>query len=121
MAHRCDIVGGDFFQSVPSGADAYLLKGVLHSHDDEDAVEILQRICAAMRPDGRLLVVDVVLQELNEPNPQKALMDLMMLALTQGHERTEAQLQALLERAGFRLLRVITTDNQHAIVEGQPI
>ncbi len=121
ISHRCAIVGGDFFVSVPEGADAYLLKGILHSHRDEDAVKILRHVRRAMRADGRLLVVDVVLKEMNEPNPQKALMDLMMLALVPGHERTESEFRLLFEQAGFRLARVITTDNQHAIVEGEPI
>jgi hypothetical protein len=120
VADRCEVVGGDFFHHVPAGADAYLLKGILHSHRDEDAIEILKQVRCAMHPGGRLLIVDVVLQAANEPNPQKALMDLMMLALVPGHERTEEEFRALLERAGFRLTRVIPMDNQNAIVEGAP-
>jgi hypothetical protein len=120
VADRCEIVGGDFFRHVPAGADAYLLKGILHSHRDEEAIEILKQIRCAMHPDGRLLIVDVVLQEANEPNPQKALMDLMMLALVPGHERTEQEFRVLLERAGFELTRVVPTENRNAIVEGAP-
>lgn len=118
VADRCEIIGGDFFEYIPSGADAYLLKGILHSYDDEHAVRILRGVRQAMRADGRLLVIDVVLEPANEPNPQKALMDLMMLALVPGRERTEAEFEELFERAGFELTRVMTTDNQTAIVEG---
>lgn len=120
VADRCTVVGGDFFQAVPNGADAYLLKGILHSHEDAEAVAILQRVREAMNSKGKLLIVDVVLQDANEPNPQKALMDLMMLALVPGHERTEQEFQTLLDQSGFRLSRVITTDHQNAIVEGVP-
>ncbi len=121
VADRLQAVGGSFFESVPAGADAYILKGILHSHRDEDVVEILKRVRHAMRPNGRLLIVDAVLQPVNEPNPQKALMDLMMLALVPGRERTEAEFNMLLEQAGFHMSRVIAMDSQHAIVEGVPV
>ena len=120
VADRCQIVGGSFFDSVPAQADAYLLRGILHSHRDEDAVEILKRVRQAMRPHGRLLIMDVVLHPTNEPNPQKALMDLMMLALASGHERTEMEFADILDQAGFDLSRIIAMDNQNAIVEGTP-
>ncbi len=121
IADRCQIIGGNFFNRVPDGADAYLLKGVLHSLRDEDAVDLLTLIRQAMRPDGRLLIVDVVLQGANELNPRKALMDLMMLTLVPGHERTQVEFEAILEQAGFQLSRVISTDQRNAIVEGVPV
>ena len=70
-----------------------------------------------MNPAGKLLIVDVVLSETNEPVPQKAMMDLMMLTLTNGHERTQAEFNSLLESCGFSLQRVIETGTGNSIVE----
>ncbi len=120
VAGRCQIVGGSYFNCVPAGGDVYLLKGILHSHRDEEAVKILKNIRQAMRADGRVLIVDVVLQPINEPSPQKALMDLMMLTLVPGHERTEAEFASLLDQSGLRLSQVIHTECGHSIVEGVP-
>ncbi len=120
VADRCQIVGGSFFDSLPAGADAYLLKGILHSQRDEEVLKILENVRRAIRADGKVLIVDVVLQPLNEPNPQKALMDLMMMTLVPGHERTETELAALLDQSGFRLSRVIPTECGSSIVEGIP-
>ncbi len=117
---RCELVGGDFFQSVPPGADAYLLKGIIHGFNDEHATKILTNIKTAMRPDGKILIVDVVLSESNEPIPQKALMDLMMLTLVEGRERTEPQFRSLLQNAGLQLQRIVDTNGGNAIVEAVP-
>ncbi len=120
LTDRCQVVGGDFFESVPTGGDVYLLKSIIHSHNDEDAIRILRNVRRAMRVDGKVLMVDVVLQPLNEPSPQKALMDLMMLALVSGHERTEAEFASLLNQSGFHLSRVVHTGCGSSIVEGTP-
>lgn len=119
VADRCEIVGGDFFEAVPEG-DAHLLKAILHGFKDEDAIRILRRVREAVRPGGRLFVLDVVLSETNEPSPQKAMMDLMMLSLAEGHERTEADFRSILEAAGYRLVRVIRTGRGNSVVEGEP-
>src|SRR5215212_6381768 len=97
---RCDVVAEDFFASVPSGGDAYLLKSVIHDWDDERAVAILSTCRRAMPARGRLLVVDWVVPSGDEPSFAK-LLDLLMLVWTPGgKERTEAEHRALLASAG---------------------
>ena len=121
VADRCETVGGDFFEEVPQDADAYLMKGIVHGFNDENAVKILKKIHSAMCEGGKLLIVDAVLQETNEPNPQKAMMDLMMLSLVEGRERTEKEFSTLLGKAGFELSQVIDTGRGSSIVEGIPV
>jgi hypothetical protein len=107
---RCELVPGDFFASVPSGADTYVLSRVLHDWHDADCIRILERVRAAMGPDSKLLVVEAILPERAADRPAAIRMDLHMLLLfPAAHERTEAQFAALLERAGLRLGRVFPT------------
>ncbi|MEV3993195.1 methyltransferase [Streptomyces sp. NPDC049837] len=104
VADRCRVISGDFFTSVPEGADAYLLKEILHDWEDDEAIAILRTIRAAAPPDGRLLVVERVLPERASPGPAAAhlyLRDLLMLTVTGGRERTEREFHALFEAAGF--------------------
>jgi SAM-dependent methyltransferase len=116
---RCDFVGGDFFQPVPA-ADAYIMKFIIHDWDDEKAAAILRSCRAAIRPGGKLLVVDLVVPPRNEPGLAK-IMDLEMLVAPGGLERTEEQFRRLFEAAGFRLERVIPTPAPHSILEGSPV
>ena len=116
VADRCVTVGGDFFASVPEGGDAYLLAQILHDWDDERCRPILENCRRAMRPDGRVLVVEQVLPPANEPSLGKWL-DLHMLVLLTGRERTEAEYGALLEAAELELTRVIPTSSGAGIVE----
>jgi hypothetical protein len=104
-------VAGDFFESVPEG-DAYLLRWVLHDWPDEDALAILRRCAEARRPGGPIFVVENLLDE-----PGTALLDLTMLTLTGGRERTRADFAKLFERAGLRLERVIPTKAGLKILE----
>jgi O-methyltransferase domain/Dimerisation domain len=87
LAHRCQAIGGNFFESVPAGGDAYLLKWILHDWDDDASIAVLRSCRRAMPPDGRLLVVEHVIGPPNE-SPSGRLMDLNMLVITGGHERT---------------------------------
>ncbi|HLW71677.1 MAG TPA: methyltransferase [Candidatus Binataceae bacterium] len=120
LATRCQIVDTDFFTSVPAGADAYIMKWILHDWNDDDASKILKNCRRAIRPDGKLLIVDSVLKPSNEPDPGKV-MDLIMLAMAPGgRERTEAEFARLLAQAGFSLTRVIPTSGALSIVESQP-
>jgi len=106
---RCEVVGGSFFgDAVPAGADAYLLKAVLHDWDDAEALAILRACHAAARPDSVLLVVDRDLGAPNE-NPDAKLSDLNMMVGTGGRERTRDQFAALLAAGGFALERAIPT------------
>ncbi len=113
---RVEQVAGDFFASVPAGADAYMMKHIIHDWDDERATKILQNIHAAMPADGRVLIVETVVPEGNEPHYSK-LLDLEMLASPGGIERTAAEYRALLAAAGFRLTRIIPTTTPFCIIE----
>jgi O-methyltransferase domain len=99
-----EFVAGDFFESAPRG-DAYILSTILHDWDDERAAAILRTIRAAAPDDGRLLVVESVIQAGNEPDGAKWL-DLLMLALFSGRERDEEQWRAILEAGGFEPIRI---------------
>jgi SAM-dependent methyltransferase len=118
IAGRYDIVAGDFFDRVPEGGDAYVLKGIIHDWPDETAVEILKNCRRAIRPDGTLIVVDNVLTGSDDPG--RALMDLLMMVLTGGRERTEREFRSLLHDARFALTRVISTRG-HSILESRPV
>jgi len=109
-------VGGDFFDAVPAGADAYLLSRVLHDWPDDDAVRILRTCRSAMRPGSRLVVVEAVVPERAVDDPEAVRMDLHMLALLGGRERTAAELAALLEAVGLHLTaRVATSAGVHVL------
>ena len=113
---RCQVVGGDFFSSVPAGADAYLMRHVIHDWQDDQAVRILRNCREAMAPDGRVLVLENVIQPANEPGFGKWL-DLMMLVVS-GRERTEEEYRRLFSQAGLRLSRVVPTAAGISVVEG---
>lgn len=116
FAERVEKVSGDFFQSVPAGADAYLMKHIIHDWDDERSIKILQNIRSAMNENGKILIVEMVVPEGNAPHPSKIL-DLQMLIGTGGKERTEKEYRELLETAGLRLTRVTATRSPLSIVE----
>lgn len=119
VADRCAAVGGDFFASVPDGGETYILAQILHDWDDERCRVILENCRRAMRPEGKLLVVEQVLPPANEPAFGKWL-DLHMLVLLTGRERTEAEYRALLRASGFELTGVIPTSSGAGIVEAIP-
>ena len=108
VVDRCEVVAGDFFVSVPEGADLYLLKSVLHDWDDDRCLTILRNCRAAMETTARLAIVEFVLPERMTEDPgllPAALLDLIMLAYAGGRERTETEFRSLLEQAGLRLER----------------
>lgn len=116
---RCDVVGGDFFVSVPP-ADCYIMKHIIHDWEDEKAVAILENCRASIEPGGKLLVVERVVGARNVPQFAK-LMDLEMLVAPGGLERTEDEFRALFKAAGFRLDRVIAGVGPQEIIEGSPV
>jgi hypothetical protein len=116
---RCELVGVDMFQSVPSGGDIYMLKSILHDWDDAEAVQILRNCRQAISDQGKLLHIGEMLKPSNEPDFGKWL-DLNMLVQLTGRERTEAEFQELYGATGFRLSRVIQTGGP-TIVEGIPV
>jgi hypothetical protein len=104
VADRCRIVSGDFFAEVPGGGDAYLLKQILHDWPDDRAVEILRRCRDAMGPESRLLVMERVLPEIADPeHAPSLLLDMHMLVVTGGRERTLSEFRDLLAKSGFTL------------------
>jgi len=120
LSDRCETIGGDFFKSVPAGGDAYVMKWIIHDWDDEKAIRILKNCRAQMSPDSRLIIVDCVVPESQEPHFAKFI-DLNMLVMTGGKERTQEEFAKLFEAAGFKLLRVIPTEQPTSIIEGQPV
>lgn len=116
LGGRAEAVGGDFLDSVPAGAGAYLMSRVVHVLDDDTSVAGLRSCAKAMAPGGRVLVVERVVPPGNGPAFAK-LGDLNMLALTGGRERTEEEFAALFEAAGLRLSRVIPTRSEMSVVE----
>lgn len=118
VAARCRTVGDDMLVSVPAGADAYILKSILHDWDDERAVAILRVCRAAMPAHGTLLLVEHVLAPGNTPDPGKV-QDLNMLVVLGGRERTAAEFNALLGAAGFTLTRIIPTAAPVSVIEAR--
>ncbi len=120
-AGRCELVGGDFFAGVPAGGDLYLLSRVLHDWDDEAAETVLASCRRAMGEDGRLVVVEAVLPERAADDPAAITMDLYMLVLLGGRERTAREFEALLAAAGFRLDAVTATAAGVSVLEATPV
>jgi hypothetical protein len=118
LQERCTFAGGDFFGEVPAGADAYILKYVLHDWNDDEAVAILRNVRRAAPAQARLIVIEPLLPEGQEPALEATMMDIAMLVITGGRERTAAEFGELYERAGFRLQRVIPTASPFKLLEG---
>ncbi len=119
VLERCDVIGGNFFESVPEAEEVYTLKRILHDWDDATSVGILERCRNAIDPDGRVLVIDGVLKPGNTPDLNKD-MDIIIMATLRGRERTEEEFRALFQKAGLRLTRVIPTPlpSTLSIIEG---
>jgi hypothetical protein len=115
LGSRCEIVEGDFFQSVPP-ADNYVMKHIIHDWDDDRALQILKNCAAAMRGSGKVILIESVLSPGNEPHFAKWL-DIEMLALPSGRERTAEEFDALFSRAGLRLSLVVPTKSPVSVVE----
>ena len=117
LVGRLQVQGGDFFEAVPSGADAYLMKHIIHDWHDAACITILANIRRAMAPGARVLLVEQVIPPGNEPFPGK-LLDLNMLVMTEGgRERTPAEYASLLGRAGLSLQRIVPTASPVSVVE----
>ncbi|HEY0543966.1 MAG TPA: methyltransferase [Pyrinomonadaceae bacterium] len=124
LARRCELVAGDFLASVPTGGDAYLLSHVLHNWDDENCRRILRNCRAAMGPQSKLLLIEIVLPARLSQSPMTyplVMTDLQMLVMTGGRERTEPEFRALLQDAGLELLRVIQTRGLDSLIECVPV
>jgi hypothetical protein len=122
VADRVECVVGDFFESVPSGPDAYVLKAILHDWNDEDSIRILRNIRIALgdKTDGRVLIVEAVVPDLNEWHFSKA-MDIAMGVSLGGKERNTKEWSDLLAQAGFELVGTTRTAPPHWVVEARPV
>jgi hypothetical protein len=114
---RCQATECDFFKKIPPGSDAYLMSNILHDWSDEQCRVILTNCYRAMRTESRLLVVEMVIPPGNEPSVAK-LLDLEMLVITGGCERTEPEFKNLFESSGFKFSRIIPTKESVCIIEG---
>ena len=123
LASRCQAVGGNFFTAVPEGADAYILKHVIHDWDDEKAIAILRNCQRAMGRDGTLLILEGVYPphiDRSLDSRGAAMNDVNMLVCTGGRQRSEAEFRALYEAAGFTLTRIVPTPARLSVIEGRP-
>lgn len=116
VSNRCAAVGGSFFESVPAGGDAYVLKHIIHDWDDDKSVQILRNVRTAMNPGAKVLIVEAVVPDDDREHLSK-LLDLEMLVAATGRERTEAEYAELLRQAGFRHTRTVGTVGPASIVE----
>jgi hypothetical protein len=115
VADRAEMVGGDYLRAVPAQGDAYTISHVLHQLTDAEAVTVLTNIRKVMAPVGRVLVIDPVIPEGDLPHPGK-FMDITMLALTQGRDRTESELAGLFEQAGLRHVQTVALSAPSSVV-----
>jgi SAM-dependent methyltransferase len=118
-ADRCSFASGNFFDSVPDRADAYLLCGVLHDWNDERAAVVLRNCREAMPKNGRLLIIETIVPETDSASFSK-LLDINMMVMTSGRERTKSEFHMLLSRAGFRIKRITPTLAPQSIIEAVP-
>jgi O-methyltransferase domain/Dimerisation domain len=120
LADRCRAVPGSFFEGVPPGGDAYMMRHIIHDWTDEQSLTILRHCRKAMPANGRLLVIEMVIEPGNAPDVAKFL-DLNMLVLPGGRERTAAEYRDLYAKAGFRLERIVPTPAPVSVIEGRPV
>lgn len=116
LTNRCEAVGGDFFESVPAGGDIYSMRWILHDWEDSKSITILENIRKVLPENGKLLLAEAVVPASGEPHFSK-FFDLIMLTMTGGRERTEAEWRELLAKAGYRIERIIPTESFLSIIE----
>ena len=117
VSDRCELAGGNFFESVPTGGDAIVMKWIIHDWNDEQSVTIMKNCHRALPVNGKLILVEAVVPSTNEAHFSKFI-DLNMLVMTGGRERTAEEFRALYESSGFRLSHVIPTESPFSVIEG---
>ncbi len=120
MDHRCETMKGDFFEQIPAGADACYMQHIIHDWNDERALKILENCRQALqgRTDGRLIIVDSVVPENSDPHMSKML-DLEMLLMPGGRERTEGEWHTLFAKAGFEITQILPTRAAESVIEAR--
>jgi hypothetical protein len=119
LADRCQLISGSFFESIPAGADAYLMRHIIHDWNEAQCLTILRNIRAVLPKTGRLLVAESVIPPGNDPFFGK-LLDMNMLVVPGGKERTADEYRTLLQQAGFDLARIVPTSSELSIIEARP-
>jgi hypothetical protein len=114
-----EVVAGSFFEAVPEGGDAYVLKAIVHDWEDEESVAILRSCRRAIAPGGSVLVVERLLGGPNEA-PRAKFSDVNMMVAPGGRERTLEEYGTLLDAAGFRLRAETPTSSGHSVIEATP-
>jgi len=120
LKDRCEIIGGDNFESIPSGGDIYILKSIIQDEQDDGVVALLKNCRRAMGNHARLLIVDWILPSHGSPSPAN-MYDIIQMVIGGGLLRTEEEFGALFEKAGFKLNRVLPTRSELSIIEGVPV
>ncbi len=120
LTDQCTLVAGSFFEAVPSGADAYAMRHILHDWSDAQCITILENIRRVIPADGRLLVIETVVPAGNEPSASK-LFDMVMMAFPDGMERSEEQFRAIFDAAGFRVASITPTASPVSVIEARPV
>ena len=119
LSSRCTTACGDFFRAVPSGGDAYIMKHIIHDWDDEKAAAILRNIRAVLPESGRVILLEAVVQPGSAQDFAK-IIDIEMLVMPAGRERTAEEFRALFEKAGFELTRIVPTKSPLSVIEARP-
>ena len=117
VADRCQVIAGNFFEKVPSGADTYLMRHIIHDWDEARCIQILKNVRAVLPAGGKLLLIEAVIPPGNEPSFGK-LIDINMLVMPGGKERTAEEYRALYAAAGFKLSRIVPTAGAMSLIEG---
>jgi ubiquinone/menaquinone biosynthesis C-methylase UbiE len=117
VGDRCQLVSGDFFKLVPEGGDAIVMKWIIHDWNDEQSVSIMKNCRRALPEGGKLILIEAVVPATSEPHFSKFI-DLNMLVMTGGRERTEEEFRALYEASGFKLARIVPSESPFSVIEG---
>lgn len=117
VADRCELVAGDLFKSVPEGGDTLVMKWIIHDWNDEQCVTIMKNCHRALPENGNLILIEAVVPTTSEPHFSKFI-DLNMLVMTGGRERTEEEFRQLYDASGFQLTRIVPTESPFSVIEG---
>jgi O-methyltransferase domain/Dimerisation domain len=118
LGDRYSVVAGDFFKAVPPQADLYLMRHIIHNWSDQDAVTIFCNCRKAMAPGGKVLIIEFLLKEANQPDFGR-FMDLTMLTFVHGRERTLTEFESIFQAGNLRLTRAIPTSGLHTLIEAE--
>jgi len=121
VGDRCSLVSGSFFESIPTGGDLYILKNILHNWDNDRALTILKNCHQAMNENGKLVAIELIIPQGNDADNGKFHDLQMLVTFANGRERTEQEYDNLLNLAGFKLSKIISTNSKFKIIESVKI